>query len=122
MWLFGCELLSCCAARLMGYRFFLKLKVVCARGDGKINTHFFFATEQFEDGMIKDRLENLKYTPVTQLVEEDLKFLRSICCPVGPKQKVVNLSSFDKEKIQGYAIVLKQIDGKNLTSFFLSAL
>ena len=29
-------------------------------------------------------------------------------------------STFDTEKLQGYAIVLKQINGKNLTSFCLN--
>ena len=47
---------------------------------------------------------------------EDRKFLQSIFSPFLD-QSTVDLSNFDTEKIHGYAIVLKQIDGKGLPSF-----
>lgn len=49
------------------------------------------------------------------LTKEDCDFLQSICCQVLPGQnKTVNLSGLlTLGKIQGYAIVLKLIEGKN---------
>ncbi|KAJ7390379.1 hypothetical protein OS493_025630 [Desmophyllum pertusum] len=42
---------------------------------------------------------------------EDRDFLvRIYCHPLPGNQSVVDLSNFNSEKIQGYAIVLKQID------------
>ena len=53
------------------------------------------------------------------LTKEDCEFLQSIFCQVLPGQKnTVDLSALKTaDKIQGYAIVLKLIDGKNLTFF-----
>ena len=50
---------------------------------------------------------------------EDRDFLQSIYCPALPgNQSIVDLPlSFNSEKIQGYAIVLKQIDGKIFDTF-----
>lgn len=50
------------------------------------------------------------------LTPEDCDFLQSIYCQVLPGNKsVVDLSSLKTaDKIQGYAIVLKLIDGKKL--------
>ena len=53
---------------------------------------------------------------VDPLTVEDRKFLQSISSPILD-QFTVDLSKFDTEKIQGYAIVFKQIDGKSLSSF-----
>ena len=51
------------------------------------------------------------------LLPDDCDFLQNIYCPVPPgNQFLVDLSSFDTEKIQGYAIVLKLIDGKKLNA------
>jgi len=52
------------------------------------------------------------------LASEDRKFLQSIFIPVLD-QSTVDLSRFNTEKIQGYAIVLKQIDGKICPDFVL---
>ena len=54
------------------------------------------------------------------LTKEDCDFLQSIFCKVSPGQRnTVDLSSLKTtEKIQGYAIVLKLIDGKNIKVFF----
>ena len=53
------------------------------------------------------------------LTQEDCDFLQSIYCRVLPDQRNTVDLSFLKtvEKIQGYAIVLKIIDGKNLKAF-----
>ena len=53
------------------------------------------------------------------LTKEDRDFLQSIFCRVFPGQNhTVDLSALKTaEKIQGYAIVLKLIDGKDLTFF-----
>ena len=80
---------------------------------------FFLTTIQFEEALIEGQQ---KITLDEPLNDEDRKFLRSIYCSVLPNQSIVDLTSFDTEKIQGYAIVLKQIDGKNMTSFCLNAL
>lgn len=60
----------------------------------------------FEEALITDKK---KLSLVEPLTNEDRKFLQSIFSPVLD-QSTVNLSKFDTEKIQGYAIVLKQID------------
>ena len=75
-------------------------------------------TTQFEEVLMTDKR---KIYPSEPLTEEDRNFLRRIFCSVLPNQSTVDLSgsTFDTEKLQGYAIVLKQIDGKNLTSFLL---
>ncbi|KAJ7376493.1 hypothetical protein OS493_034229 [Desmophyllum pertusum] len=45
------------------------------------------------------------------LTPEDLDFLQSIYCPAPPdNQSTVDLSSFDTDKIQGYAILLQLIN------------
>ena len=47
------------------------------------------------------------------LTDEDRNFLQSIYVPALPgNQSLVDMSAFDAEKIQGYAIVFKLIDGK----------
>ena len=53
------------------------------------------------------------------LTKEDCDFLKIIFCLVLPGQKnTVDLSALKTaDKIQGYAIVLKLIDGKDLTFF-----
>ena len=53
------------------------------------------------------------------LTKEDCDFLQGIFCQVPPGQRnTVDLSSLKTtEKIQGYAIVLKLIDGKNIKDF-----
>ena len=68
----------------------------------------FLTTKQFEEALITDKK---KLSLVEPLTVEDRKFLQSIFSPVFD-QSTVDLSKFDTEKIQGYAIVLKQIDGK----------
>ncbi|XP_020614212.1 uncharacterized protein LOC110052423 isoform X1 [Orbicella faveolata] len=59
----------------------------------------------FEEALITDKK---KLSLVEPLTNEDRKFLQSIFIPVLDRS-TVDLSSFDTEKIQGYAIVLKQI-------------
>ncbi|KAL9982634.1 hypothetical protein ACROYT_G004703 [Oculina patagonica] len=61
----------------------------------------------FEEALMK---EQQKISVDEPLTDEDCEFLRTICCPALPSQSIVDLSPFDAEKIQGYAIVLKQID------------
>ncbi|XP_078358075.1 uncharacterized protein LOC144642850 [Oculina patagonica] len=61
----------------------------------------------FEEALMK---EQQKISVDKPLTDEDCKFLERICCPALPNQSIVDLSPFDTEKIQGYAIVLKQID------------
>ena len=70
--------------------------------------YFFLTTKQFEEALITDKK---KLSLVEPLTVEDRKFLQSIFSPVFD-QSTVDLSKFDTEKIQGYAIVFKQIDGK----------
>lgn len=60
----------------------------------------------FEEALITDKK---KLSLVEPLTVEDRKFLQSIFSPVFD-QSTVDLSKFDTEKIQGYAIVFKQID------------
>ena len=57
-----------------------------------------------------------KQSLVKPLTVEDRKFLQSISSPILD-QFTVDLSKFDTEKIQGYAIVFKQTDGKSFPSF-----
>ncbi len=90
-----------------------------ALGSGEVNIHYFLTTKQFEEALMK---EQQKISVDKPLTDEDCKFLERICCPALPNQSIVDLSPFDTEKIQGYAIVLKQIDGKNLTTSCLNAL
>ena len=47
------------------------------------------------------------------LTEGDRKFLRNVFVPERPNQTAVDLSAFPDEEIQGYAIVLKFISGRN---------
>ena len=52
---------------------------------------------------------------------EDHYFLDRIYCPPHTGgQSIVDLSFFENEKIQGYAIVLKHIDGKVFDKFCVS--
>lgn len=78
-----------------------------------IDISSFLTTKQFEEALITDKK---KLSLVEPLTVEDRKFLQSIFSPVFD-QSTVDLSKFDTEKIQGYAIVLKQIDGKISPSF-----
>ena len=48
---------------------------------------------------------------------EDRDFLVRIYCHPLPGNQSIDLSNFKSEKIQGYAIVLKQIDGKVFDKF-----
>ena len=88
-------------------------KSFCVTSSANIDMESFLTTKQFEEALITDRK---KLSLVQPLTDEDRKFLQSIFIPVQD-QTTVNLSDFDTEKIQGYAIVLKQIDGKILPSF-----
>ena len=82
----------------------------CSRN---IDIYPFLTYKQFEEALITDKK---KLSLVEPLTNEDRKFLQSIFIPVLDRS-TVDLSSFDTEKIQGYAIVLKQIAGKILPSF-----
>ena len=57
------------------------------------------------------------------LTDEDCDFLQNIFCQALPGRKhIVDLSALKSaDKIQGYAIVLKLIDGKKLNVLILSA-
>ena len=89
-----------------GFFYILNLGTACS---GSINIDSFLNTEQFAEALITGKK---KLSLVEPLTDEDRTFLQSIFCPVL-NQSIVDLSKFDMEKIQGYAIVLKQIDGKN---------
>lgn len=53
------------------------------------------------------------------LTPEDCDFLQSIYVPASPgNQSVVDLKGFDTDKIQGYVIIFKRIDGKKVESSF----
>jgi len=54
-----------------------------------------------------------KLTLNDPLTDADREFLQSIFVPAPPHQTTVDLSRFDDEKIQGYALVLKFVAGKN---------
>jgi len=84
------------------------LQSLCVSGSRNIDISSFLTTKQFEEALITDKK---KLSLVEPLTVEDRKFLQSIFSPVFD-QSTVDLSKFDTEKIQGYAIVLKQIDGK----------
>ena len=86
---------------------------MCVTGSANIDIDSFLTSKQFEEALITDKK---KLSLVEPLTNEDRKFLQSIFSPVLD-QSTVNLSKFDTEKIQGYAIVLKQIDGEILPSF-----
>ena len=70
---------------------------------------FLFIDSQFEVALNKDQ----KITTNEPLSEADLGFLHCIFVSAHLNTTIVDLSRFDKEKIQGYAIVLKVIHGKN---------
>ena len=93
-----------------GFLSIVNFDVTCC---GNIEIYSFLATKQFEEALITDKK---KLSLVEPLTDEDRKFLQSIFSPVLD-QSTVDLSKFDMDKIQGYAIVLKQIDGKILSSF-----
>ena len=82
---------------------------MCVTGSANIDIYPFLTNKQFEEALIKDKK---KLSLVEPLTNEDRKFLQSIFTPVLDRS-TVDLSKFDTEKIQGYAIVLKQIDGKS---------
>ena len=75
----------------------------------------FLTTKQFEEALITEKKTLSLVEPLTN---EDRKFLDSIFSPVLDRS-TVDLSKFDTEKIRGYAIVLKQIDGKIVPHFVL---
>ena len=85
------------------------MQSLCVTGSANIDICPFLTTKQFEEALITDRK---KLSLVEPLTNEDRKFLQSIFSPVLDRS-TVDLSKFDTEKIQGYAIVLKQIDGKS---------
>ena len=87
---------------------------MCVTGSANIDVDTFLTTKQFEELLITDKKKLSLDDPLTN---EDRKFLQSIFSPVLD-QFTVDLSKFDTEKIQGYAIVLKQIDGKILPSLY----
>jgi len=65
---------------------------------------------QFQEALSKDQKELILNE---SLSDADREFLQSICVPALPDQTRVDLSDFQDEKIEGYAIVLKYIAGKN---------
>lgn len=85
---------------------------MCYSYSANIDIDFFLTTKQFEEVLITDKK---KLSLVEPLTVEDRKFLQSIFIPVHDLS-TVNLS-IDTEKIQGYAIILKQIDGKIFPHF-----
>lgn len=76
--------------------------------------NFSRTTLQFEEALTTEKMK-LSLPDDQPLTKEDCDFLQSICCQVLPGQnKTVNLSGLlTLDKIQGYAIVLKLIEGKN---------
>ena len=84
----------------------------CVTGSANIDIDFFLTTKQFEEALTTDKK---RLSLVEPLTDEDRKFLQSIFIRVLD-QSTVDLSKFDTENIQGCAIVLKQIDGKILSS------
>ena len=77
---------------------------------------------QFEEALTTDK-KKLSLPDDKPLTDEDCDFLQNIFCPVLPDRKhTVDLSHLKSaDKIQGYAIVLKLIDGKKLNVLVLSA-
>ena len=86
---------------------------MCYSYSANIDINFFLTTKQFEEVLITDKK---KLSLVEPRTVEDHKFLQSISSPILDPF-TVDLSFFDTEKTQGYAIVFKQIDGKSLPSF-----
>jgi len=60
----------------------------------------------FQEALSKDQKELILNGPLS---DADREFLQSICVPALPDQTRVDLSDFQDEKIEGYAIVLKYI-------------
>ena len=64
---------------------------------------------QFERALDEDKTMLTLTEPLT---DEDRHFMKEIFLPPS-HELILDLSSFETEKIQGYAIVLKQIDGRS---------
>ena len=74
------------------------------------NGHCYSFVSQFKDALAKDQKRFSLDAPLT---DADREFLQAIFVPAAPNQSTVDLSRLSDEKIQGYAIVLKIIAGKN---------